>query len=129
MCMQTFITIFHSALEIGPFSYASRTYVTCKNMLSYVRTYVTHENMMFLVQNDVTYENVICPIYCYIRKWVMSNYMLHTNMRVFYPNLFYMRKCNMSEPVLHEYEMFSVRTLICNIRNYNISEPMLHTNI
>ena len=35
----------------------------------------------------------------------------------------------MSEHMLHEYKMFSVRTLICNIQKYNMSKPMLHMKI
>ena len=59
------------------FSHASRTHVTYENMMSHVWTYV---KMLFKSNNYVTYD-IICPIYCYIRKFVVSKYILLTNMR------------------------------------------------
>ena len=68
-----------------------------------VRTYVTHESTMFLVQYNITYDNVtrkhdiLCPNLCYIRKCVMSESMLHRkNMTSRVCKLFYIQKCVMS---------------------------------
>ena len=111
--------------------------ILCPN-LRYTRKYD------FLVQNDVTYDNVICLYLCYPRKYdvfcsniryvqkrVMSEHMLHTNMRGILSELiFYINKCNMSVPMLHS-KIFLVselmfHTKICNVRTHVTHEKMMY---
>ena len=71
---------------------------------------------MCSVRTYVTYENVICPnlcfeqkydvlssidILCYIRKYVMSGHLLHTNINYALSNLMVHTKIVMSELMLH----------------------------
>ena len=52
----------------------------------YVRTYVTYGNMMSIIQNYITHEK------CNVKTYVTHEYEM-------YPNLCYIRKCNMSERI------------------------------
>ena len=54
-----------------------------------VRTYFTYEYGMFSVQTYVAYETITSFNLCYTRKY-----------DAWYPNLYYIRKCVMSEPML-----------------------------
>ena len=67
-----------------------------------VQTYVKHEYEMCSIRTNVTHENVICRNICYTRKDV-----------VLCPNLCYIRKCVMSEHMLHTNMRFILSELSC----------------
>ena len=65
--------------------------------IKYVRTYFTHKNMM-------------CPNWCYIRKFVISEHMFHKKKYdVSCPNLRCIKMCNIETCVPNEYGIWSVR--------------------
>ena len=63
------------------------TYVARENMMSHVRTCVAYK--MCNVRTYVTHEYAIifCRNLCYMRKCVMSEHKLYTNMRCILPDL------------------------------------------
>lgn len=107
-----------------------------------VRTYVIHEYEMCSFRIYVTYENVIslnlyftwkydvvCPNLCCIRKCVMSEYILHTNIYEMCSIRTYVIYWNfMSELMLHT-KVWYFSPKWCYIRQYYMHKPILHTKI
>ena len=97
------------------------------NMCS-VQTYVTYENG---ICSNLCFEqkyDVLCLILCYIRKCVMSEYMLHTNMKYVLSELMVHTKHFMSELMLHS-KIWFISPKWFYIRQCHMSEPMLPTKI
>ena len=118
--------------------------VWCPN-LHYIRKCVISEasrkydasrpNLCFIL-------NVLCLNICYTRIWdyFLSKLMLHTKMcnvrtyvthewGVFFPNLRYIRKYNMSEPMLHTKIWCLVSELILYMKMCNVRTHFTHENM
>ena len=87
-------------------------YIVHENMMSRVRTYVTF-NMCY-VRTYATHEYGFCRNLCSIRKYNMSEPMIHTKYDVSCPNLCYIKVCYVRIYVAHENMMSRVRTYIIN---------------
>ena len=98
-----------------------------------VRTHVTHENIMFPVRIYVMYKTynvqtyvthkcklIFCLNLWYIRKYEMSEHMLHTTMRCFQSDLMLHTKICVRKYVTHE-NMMPWCQDICYIPKYVVS--------
>ena len=103
-----------------------RSHVTHKNIMSRVRTYVTSKTCN--IRTYATHEIIFCPNLFYIRRCVMSEHMLHANIRCFLSELMlHTKMCNVRTHFTHE-NIMSCLPIYVTYKNV-MSEHMLHTNM